>query len=155
MFKLKENMKKKKSAKDMNKQERLDATANSIRDALDPFGTEDGRANPSYPDSLFNMNIGPIKPDPERNANQSIDRAVNGGRSAEMLKMIEARKNNPINPETGMPYYSDDDSAVRESELMAPRQQMTAEDEERRAIRMQLLREAAKTGKMPEYLKKY
>lgn len=138
----------------MSKQERLDAAAGSIRDALNPLGTETERLNQSYPDSLFDMDVAPPRPDPERKANASIDRAVNGGRSAEMLKMIEARKNNPINPMTGMPYYSDP-SAVTEEESNAAPQELTPQDEERRAIRMRLLREAAKTGRVPEYLKKY
>lgn len=146
-------MKKNKSFKDMSKQERLDATASSIRDSLSPSDKE--YKKDSYPfmeDS--GINVGPIRPDPERKANESIERAANGGRSAEIMKIMEARKNMPINPETGMPFYSDP-SAVSEEQMTAPVQPAASEEEERRQIRMQLLQEASKTGVMPQYLKKY
>jgi hypothetical protein len=54
------------------------------------------------------------------------------------------RSKNRINPETGMPFYSEPEEIEEDPQAV-----------QQREIRMQMLQEAAKTGKMPEYLKKY
>jgi hypothetical protein len=74
------------------------------------------------------LEITPSKPDPEK--------AVEA--------LMAERINNRINPETGMPFYSEPEEAEEDPKT-----------KQMREIRMQMLQEAAKTGKMPEYLKKY
>lgn len=124
----------------------------AIKEAVDrKHAGEDPYADPTLRKRLPKQefvapDITPSKPDPERDANQAIEDAANG-RSPALQKMIEARKSNPINPETGMPFYSAPEAQE------APESEDPA-DAERRMIRMQMLQEAAKTGRMPSYLKK-
>lgn len=73
------------------------------------------------------IDITPPKPDPEK----SIE------------ALMAERINNRINPETGMPFFSNPEDDLQED----PR------DVQMRQIRMEMLKEAAKTGKVPEYLK--
>lgn len=58
---------------------------------------------------------------------------------------MQKRIQNPINPETGMPFFSSpDESAPIED----------PQEVEKRRLKMQYLQERAKTGQVPEYLKK-
>lgn len=63
----------------------------------------------------WNLPIEAPKPDPEAAANQIIQDhinqmkaqpAPNAGASPEVQQAIKARASNPVNPDTGMPYYS-------------------------------------------------
>lgn len=138
--------------KKQSKQEMLAAIAEAVRRRQageDPYSDPNLKA--SLPPQQFPQpNIAPAKPDPERNANRIIEAAAAGGNRpqgappADVQAMMEARKGNPINPETGMPFFNAPQAPVEEN----------PQDVERRQIRMQLLQEASRTGQMPAYLKK-
>lgn len=77
----------------------------------------------------WNLPVAPAKPDPESEANRLIQEHIEQMKAQhaptpsvppEMQQAIQARANNPVNPETGMPYYS------------APAQQNSPEDNARK-----------------------
>lgn len=112
----------------MNKEEYLKAMSDAIkrRYGEETEQTPEGVRRP--PSDFIMPKVGPGKVDPQREA------------EAMMLHRIQ----NKINPETGMPFYSEPEEVEEDPQAA-----------QQREIRMQMLREAAKTGKMPEYLKKY
>lgn len=121
-------------AKKPNQQEMLAAIAEAVRRKQageDPYN--DPQLRRSLPPQEFPQpNIAPPKPDPEAAAN----------------RMIQIRVNTPVREGEQSP-----EAVMREGEaVMDP---AAAQEAERRNIRMQMLQEAAKTGQMPSYLKKY
>lgn len=110
----------------MDSQEKANRIKESINAALLRRKLQN-RDYPVQPGKDGMIDITPPKPDPEK--------AVEA--------LMAERINNRINPETGMPFYSNPEEDVQEDPQAV----------QQREIRMQMLREAAKTGKMPEYLK--
>jgi len=102
----------------------------------DPYGDPSLRAI-LPPQEFPQPNIVPPKPDPERAANQAIDAAVAGqGRAPAVQGMIEARKGNKINPETGMPFYNNPEQPQED-----PQEAM------KREFRMKYLQEMSAKGR--------
>jgi hypothetical protein len=87
-----------------SRDEQLQAIQNSVVNSTggaspDDYKNINGRVMP--PANINDLNVVPAKPDPEAEAQRIIQEHI-----AQMGQMVRPQDVKPVNPETGMPYYS-------------------------------------------------